>query len=86
MNLASSKWVAGEDYSAAPTCATCHMSATREQPVTHNIGLRIKWNTRPVHSVLAHNTDAKWTLASASLTGRPRRGKREGGRVRSRRR
>jgi hypothetical protein len=27
MNLESDKWVAGIDYSAAPTCATCHMSA-----------------------------------------------------------
>jgi len=28
MNMDSSKWIAGEDYDAAPTCATCHMSAT----------------------------------------------------------
>ena len=34
--------------SAAPTCATCHMSATKNQPVTHDIGLRISWNNRPV--------------------------------------
>ncbi len=32
MNLGNSKWVVGEDYDAAPTCATCHMSATRKQP------------------------------------------------------
>ena len=31
MNLKSKKWVAGVDYTAAPTCATCHMSATRKQ-------------------------------------------------------
>ena len=24
------KWVVGEDYSLAPTCATCHMSATKD--------------------------------------------------------
>ena len=29
LNLDSSKWVLGEDYTAAPTCATCHMSAVR---------------------------------------------------------
>ena len=67
MNLDSSKWVVGEDYFAAPTCATCHMSATRELSVTHNIGLRIKWNNRPPISKLSHETDAKWGLASASV-------------------
>ena len=30
MNLDSKSWVVGKDYSAAPTCATCHMSATSE--------------------------------------------------------
>ncbi|MEE9189807.1 MAG: multiheme c-type cytochrome, partial [Candidatus Neomarinimicrobiota bacterium] len=73
MNLESSKWVVGEDYSAAPTCATCHMSATANQDITHNIGLRIKWNNRPVHSKLAHETDEKWGLKSASITGDQRR-------------
>ena len=29
MNLDSAKWIVGEDYNAAPTCATCHMSATK---------------------------------------------------------
>ncbi len=46
MNMGSSKWIAGEDYSAAPTCATCHMSATKDMPVTHDIGSRISWNLR----------------------------------------
>ncbi|MFT7464719.1 MAG: hydroxylamine dehydrogenase, partial [Pseudohongiellaceae bacterium] len=43
MNLDSAKWIVGEDYFAAPTCATCHMSATKNQPVTHDVGLRISW-------------------------------------------
>lgn len=47
MNLASSKWIPGEDYDAAPTCATCHMSATKEMPVTHDVGSRISWTLRP---------------------------------------
>ncbi len=47
MNLNSKKWVAGVDYSAAPTCATCHMSATRKQGVTHDVGERISWTLRP---------------------------------------
>jgi hydroxylamine dehydrogenase len=73
MNLSSSKWVVGEDYFAAPTCATCHMSATSELPITHNVGLRIKWNNRPVHSKLSHLTDKKWGLPSASYTADQRR-------------
>lgn len=73
MNLESSKWVVGEDYSTAPTCATCHMSATANQDITHNIGLRLKWNNRPVHSKLSHETDKKWGLKSASITGDQRR-------------
>jgi len=73
MNLDSPKWVLGEDYDAAPTCATCHMSATPDLPVTHNVGLRIKWNNRPVISKLAHETDERWGLASANITGEERR-------------
>ncbi|HDL00903.1 MAG TPA: hydroxylamine oxidoreductase, partial [candidate division Zixibacteria bacterium] len=43
----SSSWVVGIDYSAAPTCATCHMSATRDLPITHDVGDRISWTLRP---------------------------------------
>ncbi len=46
MNMDSAKWVVGEDYTAAPTCATCHMSATPDLPITHDIGARISWNLR----------------------------------------
>ncbi|MBM3891322.1 MAG: hydroxylamine oxidoreductase, partial [Verrucomicrobia bacterium] len=34
LNMGSSKWVVGEDYNLAPTCATCHMSATPGRPAT----------------------------------------------------
>ncbi|MBT3228194.1 MAG: hypothetical protein HOD43_13445 [Candidatus Marinimicrobia bacterium] len=47
MNLDSDKWVVGEDYNIAPTCATCHMSATPNQKVTHDVGNRISWTLRP---------------------------------------
>jgi hydroxylamine dehydrogenase len=47
MNLDSDKWVAGVDYSAAPTCATCHMSAAPGEGKTHNVGERISWTLRP---------------------------------------
>ncbi|MBI5666267.1 MAG: hydroxylamine oxidoreductase [Nitrospirae bacterium] len=69
MNLKSAKWIPGEDYFDAPTCATCHMSATSDMPVSHNIGLRIKWNNRPPQLKLAHESDVKWGLASGAVTG-----------------
>ena len=47
MNLDNSKWIVGEDYFAAPTCATCHMSATKDMPLTHDVGDRISWTLRP---------------------------------------
>jgi hypothetical protein len=56
MNLESAKWVAGEDYDAAPTCATCHMSATSELPITHDVGDRISWTLRPA---ISQKIDAK---------------------------
>jgi hypothetical protein len=50
MNLESQPWVVGRDYHAAPTCATCHMSATPTQPVSHDPGRRIAWTLRPIVS------------------------------------
>jgi len=50
MNLHSSSWIVGVDYSAAPTCATCHMSATSDLPLTHDVGERISWTLRPAIS------------------------------------
>lgn len=47
MNLSSPSWIVGIDYSAAPTCATCHMSATSDLPLTHDVGDRISWTLRP---------------------------------------
>lgn len=59
MNMSSEKWIVGEDYSAAPTCATCHMSATKEMPVTHDIGARISWTLRPAISTKLDNWETK---------------------------
>lgn len=73
MNLDNPKWVVGEDYHNAPTCATCHMSATRKQPVTHDIGLRISWNNRPEVSIRPEAADAKLGLAGANVTWQTRR-------------
>lgn len=55
MNLESKSWVVGKDYSAAPTCATCHMSATATQAVTHDVGARISYTLRPVISIHQEN-------------------------------
>jgi len=73
MNLDSEKWVVGEDYSAAPTCATCHMSATETQGVTHDVGMRISWNNRPVKSIRPEVSDAKMGLKGAAVKWQTRR-------------
>lgn len=54
MNLDSPKWVLGQDYSQAPTCATCHMSGNIRNggQVTHDPGERISWTNRPPVSLL----------------------------------
>jgi len=48
-------WVLGRDYSAAPTCASCHISPymTAEGTYvdgTHDVGNRISWTLRPIVS------------------------------------
>ncbi|PIW70430.1 MAG: hydroxylamine oxidoreductase, partial [Ignavibacteriales bacterium CG12_big_fil_rev_8_21_14_0_65_30_8] len=67
IKLSSSKWVLGEDYTAAPTCTTCHMSAVRTKdgdliPVTHDVGKRISWNNRPPVSIRPEISDKKLGL------------------------
>jgi len=67
INIGSAKWVLGEDYTAAPTCATCHMSAVRTKdgdfiPVTHDVGMRISWNNRPPVSIRPEVSDKKLGL------------------------
>jgi hypothetical protein len=67
LGLERAKWVLGEDYTAAPTCATCHMSAVRTVdgeliPVTHDVGLRISWNNRPPASIRPEVSDKKLGL------------------------
>lgn len=85
LNMDSSKWVVGEDYNLAPTCATCHMSATPArpatkdrpaipaQPVTHDVGMRISWNNRPEISVRPEVSDKKLGLPGAEVNWQTRR-------------
>ena len=73
MALGRPKWVLGEDYDAAPTCATCHMSATPRHPVSHDVGLRISWNNRPPVSVRPETADAELGLPGAKIPWQKRR-------------
>ena len=59
MALDSVSWVVGKDYYEAPTCATCHMSATFNQPITHDVGNRISWTLRPPVSKHKDNWETK---------------------------
>lgn len=59
MNLDSDSWVVGVDYYVAPTCATCHMSATPTSAFTHDVGARISWTLRPPISKHKDNWEAK---------------------------
>jgi hydroxylamine dehydrogenase len=59
MNLKAVPWVLGQDYSAAPTCATCHMSAVPGLGVSHDVGLRIAWTLRPAVSNRLENWEAR---------------------------
>jgi hypothetical protein len=54
MNLDAQSWVLGKDYSAAPTCATCHMSGNLRNGgrITHDPGERISWTNRPPISLV----------------------------------
>lgn len=73
MNLGNNKWIVGEDYWAAPTCVTCHMSATKTQPVTHDIGMRISWNNRPAISIRPETSDEKMGLPGKDVPWQVRR-------------
>lgn len=59
MNLDADGWVVGVDYFAAPTCASCHMSAAPGLTVTHDVGERISWTLRPPVSQRKDNWQAK---------------------------
>ncbi len=73
LRMESAKWIAGEDYSAAPTCTTCHMGATRTQPVSHDVGLRISWNNRPAVSIRPEVSDKQMGLPTGEINWQRRR-------------
>lgn len=61
MNIKSDSWIVGYDYYEAPTCATCHMSATKNQEVTHDVGNRLSWNLRAPVSMKMKDWENKRT-------------------------
>lgn len=44
MALTNDSWVAGKDYTAAPTCVSCHMGAAGKLKSTHDVGMRNMWS------------------------------------------
>ena len=59
LNMERPKWVAGEDYFDAPTCASCHMSAGGGQSVTHDVGRRLSWDLRAPVSLRTRGYEKK---------------------------
>ncbi len=76
MNMDSDSWIAGKDYSAAPTCVTCHMGAAGKMKSTHDVGMRDAWNLNAVVSerqylIIFEDGDKRELSTSEPL---PRRG------------
>lgn len=44
------EWIPGKQFEQGPTCTTCHMSATKNLTLTHDVGERISWTLRPAVS------------------------------------
>lgn len=59
IGLQAGQWMPGRDYSAGPTCASCHISATPNQGVTHDVGARISWTLRPAISIKVNDWEKK---------------------------
>jgi predicted heme/steroid binding protein len=59
MALDSADWRLGTDYTAAPTCVTCHNGATQTTEFTHDVGTRIAWTLRPAVSTRLENWEAR---------------------------
>ena len=67
MELDGETWVLGQDYSHAPTCATCHVSGHSRNggKITHDPGERISWTNRPPVSLLM-DTDINGKIVKAT--------------------
>jgi len=67
LNNPKDKWIAGRDY-LYPTCSSCHMGATDQQPTTHDVGKRISWTLRPVISTKLENWEERRKAMKAVCT------------------
>ena len=67
MGLDGESWILGQDYSQAPTCATCHMSGNIRNGgrITHDPGERISWTNRPPVS-LVMDTDINGNIVKST--------------------
>jgi hypothetical protein len=45
--MAKGPWIPGKDFEQGPTCSVCHMGATAQLAITHDVGARISWTLRP---------------------------------------
>ena len=45
--MEEAEWIPGKHFEQGPTCTTCHMSATKNLLLTHDVGERISWTLRP---------------------------------------
>lgn len=76
MNLRAESWIAGKDYAAAPTCATCHMGGAGKLPPSHDVGMRNAWQLNgPVskqHALIIFEDGTKLNLPDSIPA--PRRG------------
>jgi len=61
--MENKQWIPGKDFEQGPTCTTCHMSATEDLPLTHDVGARISWTLRPA---ISEKTDAADIAAGKS--------------------
>ncbi len=52
-------WPGREYYIAGPTCASCHISATPDQGVTHDVSARLSWTLQPDVSIKQNNWEQK---------------------------
>lgn len=69
MNLDAHPWVVGRDYTVAPTCASCHLGATRTQASTHDVGKRISWTLRPAVSVKLEHAEERRSAMQEVCSG-----------------
>ena len=76
MGLTNDGWDAGKDYTATPTCVTCHMGDAGSLHPTHDVGMRNAWSLNTPVSEKQHlvifTDGAKRELPDSSPP--PRRG------------